>query len=133
MPFSLIFMPRRKIWYPDKEFVMKAHDRMIEEFGGYLGFERGINLFDIVLEEVKKEKTIHRKAAVLLKRMIDVRIFCDGNHRTAFTVTDTFLKMNGEKIKSTDKQKIIMFIKDIIRHDIDEVEAWLKDGETKES
>ena len=124
-------MPRRKVWYPDKEFVIRVHDRMIEEFAGYHGFERGIGLFDIVLEEVKKEKTIHRKAAVLLKRMVDVRIFCDGNHRTAFTVTDTFLKTNGEKIKSTDKQKIIRFIKDIIRYDIDEIEAWLKNGEIK--
>ena len=86
-------MPRRKFWYPDKEFVMKAHDRMIEEFGGYLGFERGIDLFDIVLEEVKKEKAIFRKAAVLL----------------------------------------IRFIKDIIRYDIDKIEAWLKNGKITES
>lgn len=126
-------MPQRKFWYPDKEFVMKAHDRMIDEFGGYLGFERGIDLFDVVLNEVKKEKTIYRKAAVLLKRTIDVRIFCDGNHRTAFAVTDTFLKMNGEKIKFANRRKVIRFIKDIMRYDIDEVEAWLEDGEIKES
>lgn len=101
---------------------------MLSEFGGFSGFETGVNVFKVILNEVKKERGIYRKAAVLLKRIIEVRIFCDGNHRTAYGVTDVFLRENGVKIKIEKQQKIIRFIREIRQYDIDEIEAWLKDG-----
>lgn len=116
------------IWYPDINLVLKIHDEMLSEFGGFSGFETGVNVFKVILNEVKKERGIYRKAAVLLKRIIEVRIFCDGNHRTAYGVTDVFLRENGVKIKIEKQQKIIRFIREIRQYDIDEIEAWLKDG-----
>lgn len=117
-------------WYPDRDFIIRIHDEMIREFGGHHGFERGINLFDVVVKWVKETRgSLYRKAAVFLKSSVNVRIFADGNHRTAFEVTDVFLRMNGGQIKITDEQKVIRFIKDIKNYSIEEIEAWLRHGE----
>jgi len=115
-------------WYPDKNLVLKTHEEMLSEFGGHPGFERGIELFDVVLKGMKKTTGIYGKAAVLLRRLVDVRIFCDGNHRTAYAMTDIFLRMNGEKMSTDDESKVIRFIKDIKSYDMIEIEAWLRDG-----
>lgn len=102
------------LWYPDDAFIIETHEEMLKEYGGHLGFERGIIQFHIVLKEVKGSRgNIYRRAAIFLKRMVNVRIFKDGNHRTAYEVTDTFLRMNGERIKITNEKEIIRFIKDI--------------------
>lgn len=117
------------MWYPDKEFVVKIHTIvLLEPLGGFEGFERGINIFDYILEEVKTTKGIYRKAAVLLRRLVTDRIFKDGNHRTSYEVTKTFLEKNGKKMKFTNKEDIITFIKCIRRYNINEIEVWLKDG-----
>lgn len=122
-------MLRKRIWYPTKTFVIKAHKIMLEKFGGRPGFDRGIEVFDPILEEVKKTKGIYHKAAVLLRRLAIGRIFDDGNHRTAFEVTFTFLQLNDAEMKVKNTQKIIRFIKDILFYDIDEIEAWLRNGQ----
>jgi len=57
------------------------------------------------------------------------RIFKDGNHRTAFEIAKIFLEMDGKKMKITDTEKIIRFIKDIRQYNIDEIENWLENGE----
>lgn len=117
------------LWYPDDAFVIQAHEEMLKEYGGYPGFERGIIQFHVVLAEVKASTgNIYRKAAILLQRMVNVRIFLDGNHRTAYEVTDTFLRMSGKRIKIADKQKIIRFIKDIKQYSIEQVGDWLENG-----
>lgn len=102
---------------------------MLEQFGGYEGFERGIDPFHAVLAEVKASRgSIYRKAAIFLQRMIDVRIFQDGNHRTAFEVTDTFLRMNGEKIKITNEKETIALVKNIQQYSIGQIGGWLENG-----
>jgi death-on-curing family protein len=116
------------MWYPDKDFVVWVHDVMLERFGGFSGLERGLSCFDVILEKVKVTKGLYRKAAVLLREMSRCRIFADGNHRTAYEVTKTFLEMNGGKIKAIDLREVITFIKGIMHYDIDEIEAWLKYG-----
>jgi prophage maintenance system killer protein len=102
---------------------------MLKEFGGFPGFERGLIFFDAILKEAKSERGIYKKAAIFLRGIVIGRIFKDGNHRTAFEVTKTFLAMNGKKMKITNTEKIIRFIKDIRQYEIDEVEAWLEHGE----
>jgi death-on-curing protein len=102
---------------------------MINEFGGHLGFERGIEAYDVVVKEVKRTHgRLYRKAAVFLKLMVNARIFGDGNHRTAFAATDVFLRMNGAEIKTANQQEIIRFIKDIKTYTIEDIEVWLRNG-----
>ena len=57
--------------------------------------------------------------------------FADGNHRTAYEVTKTFLEMNGGEMKVVDLREVITFIKDIRCYSIDEIEAWLKYGKVQ--
>jgi len=102
---------------------------MTAQFGGFSGFETGLGVFNVVLNEVKKTKGLYRKAAVFLKRIVEVRIFGDGNHRTAYGVTDVFLRENGAKIRIENEKRIIRFIKEIKQYSIDQIEAWLKNGE----
>lgn len=101
---------RKRIWYPTRNFVSRVHEIMIERFGGYPGFERGLGVFDVILEEAKSERSIYRKAAMFLTGIVVGRIFKDGNHRTVFEVTKTFLEINGRKMKINNTEKIIRFI-----------------------
>jgi hypothetical protein len=117
------------MWYPNKDFVVWVHDVMLERFGGFSGFERGLDCFDVILAKVKTMRGLYGKAAVLLREMILCRIFTDGNHRTAYEVTKTFLEINDGKMKVTDLREVITFIKGIMYYSIDEIEAWLKYGE----
>ena len=118
------------MWYPDDVFVLQTHEEMLKKYGGYPGFERGIGQFDLVLAEVKASRgSVYRKAAMLLQRMVNVRIFQDGNHRTAYEVADTFLRMNGKRIKIADQQKVIRLIKDIKQYSIEQIASWLENGE----
>jgi death-on-curing family protein len=115
------------VWYPDEEFVLGVHELMLKEYGGYPGVP-GIGIFKHILKEVKSEKDIYRKAAVLLRKLVTVRIFENGQHRTAFEVTKTFLEMNEAKMKIQNTEKIIKFIKDSWHYNIDQIEEWLRDG-----
>jgi death-on-curing family protein len=118
------------LWYPDDAFVILTHEEILKKYGGYPGFERGIEPFSLVLAEVKADRgSVYRKAAILIQRMVNVRIFQDGNHRTAFEVTDTFLRMNGEQIKIPDKQKVIRLIKSVKQYNVEQIEGWLESGE----
>jgi death-on-curing family protein len=117
-----------KTWYPPDEFLVLAHDIMIERYGYWSGFEVGLEPYHRYIEEVKNAEGIYRKAAILLKRIATSRIFQDGHHRTAFEVTKAFLEVNGAEFKEKGELKIIKFIKDIRKYDIEQIEGWLKSG-----
>lgn len=120
------------MWYPDADFVVWVHGVMLEKFGGFTGFERGVGCFEVVLGRVKGERGLCRKAAVLARELVACRIFADGNHRTAFEVARTFLVMNGGRVAVVDVKEVIRFIKSVDRYSVDEIEAWLKHGEVAE-
>jgi len=117
-----------EVWYPPDEFLIYAHDIMIERYGYWSGFEVGLEPYHRFIEEIKNIEGIYRKASILLQKIATSRIFQDGHHRTAFEVTKAFLEMNGAELKEKDDQKIIKFIKDIRKYSIEEIESWLKNG-----
>jgi len=80
------------------------------------------------LTEAKQAKGIYKKAAAFLDGIAKRRIYKDGNHRTAMAVTETFLKMNGEKMGTSNPEKIYKFVKNILPYNMEEVEKWLKNG-----
>jgi prophage maintenance system killer protein len=124
---------QEKTWYPNEELVLKIHETMLEKYGGWLGFERGINVFQSIITEMKAARGIYRKAAILLRGIVTGRIFTDGNHRTAQALTETFLEMNNAPMKIQDSKEIIKFIKNILYYNIEEIEEWLKHGKTEGS
>jgi len=120
------------VWYPTEIFVEEAHEIMLREYGGYTGYETGIDLFKVILKKAKEIEGIYKKAAILLYEMAtSPRIYKDGNHRTAIVTTETFLIMNGKKIWTENSQDIYIFIKDLLHYSIDEIAKWLENGPPK--
>ena len=117
-----------EFWYPPEDFLVQAHEIMIKRYGGYTGFEVGLSVYRHLLDEIRKAEGVYLKAALLLQGIAIGRIFQDGNHRTAYVVTKTFLEMNDAEIKEKDDLKVIKFIKDIRNYEINQVESWLRDG-----
>ena len=118
-----------KIWYPPDLFLDQIHDIMIEQYGGYPGYELGLEPYHHILQQVRETEGIYHKGALLLKELITTRIFQDGHHRTGLVIVKTFLDMNDAVFKEKDEQKVIRFIKNIRRYTIEEIEGWLKHGE----
>ena len=116
-------------WYPPDWFLEQINKLMIARYGGYTGFESGLEPFHHFIEEAKKTEGIYRKGAVLLKNIATSRIFQDGHHRTAYIVVKTFLEKNDAVFKEKDEQKIIKFIKDIRTFSIEEIAGWIENGE----
>ena len=122
-----------QIWYPSEENVIFAHDRLIEQVGGWSGFEVGMAPYATFLKEVKAARGIYRKGAVLMKSIATSRMFQDGHHRTAFVVTQDFLEYNGAEFKEKDLQKVSGFIKNIRTCSINEIASWLEYGSKEKS
>lgn len=123
----------KDVWYPDEKIVDEMHKAMLKKYGGWPGYECGIEVFSHILAEAKKAKGIYNKAAVFLRNIVAGRIFIDGNHRTAQAVTETFLEMNDSQMKVDDADQIIIFIKHILEYNIEEIAEWLENGTTKRS
>jgi len=121
------------IWYPNKDFVEDTHILMLERYGGFTGYERGIDVFDTILEDARKTEDMFRKAAIFLYDICGKRMFKDGNHRTAIVTTRTFLVKNGMNLGTNDPEKIYKFVKSIAYHSVDDIEKWIKYGSVEES
>jgi len=118
-----------EVWYPSDWFLDQIHDIMIKRYGGYTGYELGIEPYHHIIQQVGEAEGIYRKGALLLRELVTTRIFQDGHHRTAYIVVKTFLEKNDAIFKENDEQKVIRFIKDIRRYTIEEIEGWLENGE----
>ena len=116
------------VWYPNSSFIEDTHLIMLEKYGGFPGFERGIGIYSFILEKMKLAKGVFGKASILLREIISGRIFKDGNHRTALVVTETFMEMNNVKMCEESPEKRYIFIKDFLRYSLNEIEEWLKHG-----
>ncbi|MEG4807016.1 type II toxin-antitoxin system death-on-curing family toxin [Microcoleus sp. F8-D1] len=88
--------------------VLSIHARQIERFGGTLGV-RDEGLLESALAQPQAtfgghilHPTISEQAAAYLYHTAMNHPFIDGNKRTAFAVTDTFLRLNGCTLNLTD-------------------------------
>ena len=52
-----------------------------------------------IIASVKNARTAADKATTLLYEIINLHPFLDGNKRTAYTATETFLNLNGKVVK----------------------------------
>jgi prophage maintenance system killer protein len=117
------------VWYPNERFLEETHDVILRIYGGYTGYEGGLELFRAILSEVKQTKGIYKKAAILLRQLATTpRVYEDGNHRTALLTCETFLERNGKEIWTKNSQIIYKFIKDVLNYNIEEITEWLENG-----
>ncbi|MEG4939385.1 type II toxin-antitoxin system death-on-curing family toxin [Microcoleus sp. F4-D5] len=94
--------------FVSKSMVLSIHARQIERFGGTPGV-RDEGLLESALAQPQAtfggqflHPTISEKAAAYLYHIAMNHPFIDGNKRTAFAVTDTFLRLNGCGLNLTD-------------------------------
>ena len=96
--------------FVSKSMVLSIHARQIERFGGTHGV-RDEGLLESALAQPQAtfggeflHPTISEQAAAYLYHIAMNHPFIDGNKRTAFAVTDTFLRLNGCALNLTDDE-----------------------------
>jgi len=105
---------KEPVWIrPD--IVLRMHEEVLMLHGGPEGvrdlgpLESGLarprNLFAYSKEDV----SIASLAAAYAKGIVANHPFVDGNKRIAFTVSFTFLKLNGLKVTATKEDRVLTF------------------------
>ncbi|MFH0817866.1 MAG: type II toxin-antitoxin system death-on-curing family toxin [Candidatus Micrarchaeota archaeon] len=98
-----------------KAEVLSVYFEIIKKFGKEKGVVDEGNL-ESTLYRVEgysaktEDETIFWKATILLERIVLGHPFVDGNKRTAFQVTKTFLKLNGHELESPEEETISFLV-----------------------
>lgn len=117
------------IRYPSTDEALELHRLLLKHFGG-LGGIRDLGLLESALyrPQTGHYKDVVQMAAALMESLLINHPFVDGNKRVAFFLTDTFLRMNGWKIKVRPKDGH-RFILDIISEKADrlpKLARWIR-------
>ena len=99
------------------EEVIMIHDDQIGSFGGILGV-RDYGLLESAIAQPQASFSgqllhpdIYSQAGAYLYHITLNHPFIDGNKRTAFAVTDTFIRLNGYSLNIQDQEAYEMVIK----------------------
>ena len=84
------------------EEIIEIHDRIIATTGGESGIQSNGNL-DFTVEQVKFAEDFIKKAAILMRGIIERHPFIDGNKRTGLRCLETFLRYNYKEVMAEDK------------------------------
>jgi death-on-curing protein len=98
-----------------QDVVLAAHEEALREHGGPEGV-RDMGLLESALARPKNlyayaEETPHlaQLAAAYAKGIVANHPFVDGNKRTAFTVSLTFLLLNGRRVTASREDRVMTF------------------------
>ena len=98
--------------FPTIEEVVAIHDTAIREFGGSLGLrDMGALESAILRPQMGYYDGIIEEAAAMMESLAMNHPFVDGNKRTAFYATDTFLRKNGRFIDCDNDEAHAFFIR----------------------
>ena len=117
------------ILFPSLEEALELHRQLIDRFGG----AEGVLDFGLLESALYRPQTgyyedVIQMAAALMESLFINHPFVDGNKRTAFFLTDIFLRMNGWKIKVDAKEGhrfIITMLKGKTARYL-KIEKWLR-------
>ena len=105
---------KEAIWIR-QDVVLRMHEEALMLHGGPEGV-RDLGLLESALARPKnlftyseKDLSIARFAASYAKGIISNHPFVDGNKRTAFTVSLTFLKLNGLEVTAPKEDRVLAF------------------------
>jgi len=97
------------------DVVLRMHEELLMLHGGPEGV-RDLGLLESALARPKnlfayseQEVSIARLAAAYALGVVANHPFADGNKRTAFTVSLTFLKLNGFEVTATKEDRVLTF------------------------
>lgn len=117
------------IRFSSTDEALELHRLILDKFGGHGGV-RDLGLLESALyrPQTGHYKDVVQMAAALMESLIINHPFIDGNKRVAFFLTDTFLRMNGWKIKVRPKDGH-RFILDLITEKAErltKLSRWLR-------
>ncbi len=82
--------------YPTVAEAIEIHRQLIDEFGGSHGLrDQGLLEAAIFRPQTGYYDDLIHEAAALMESLANNHPFLDGNKRTSFALTDTFLRVNG--------------------------------------
>ncbi len=97
------------------DVVLAMHEEALMLHGGPEGV-RDLGLLESALARPKNlfaycegEPTLAQFAACYAKGIVANHPFVDGNKRTAFTVSVTFLRLNGVKLTASKEDRVLAF------------------------
>ena len=97
--------------YPTLEEVESIRDAAINEFGGALGIrEPGALVSALMRPQIGYYDSLIEEAAALMESLAMNHPFLDGNKRTAFYATDSFLRLNGSFIDCDGEEAYRFFM-----------------------
>ena len=116
--------------FPTSEEVIEFHNALISEFGGATGVrEEGALASAIMRPQMGYYDTLIEEAAALMESLAMNHPFVDGNKRTAFAVTEAFLRMNGYFIDCDSEEAYAFFMQlfETNSFRFAELAAWLEE------
>lgn len=109
--------------------VLMIHDDQIERYGGGAGVrDRGLLEAALFRPQTGYYADLIEEAAALWESLAQNHPFIDGNKRTAFAVTYTFLAINGTRI-TADAENVYAFIIGLYEtgtFSMDQLAVWLR-------
>ncbi|ALX50035.1 hypothetical protein AOX59_16480 [Lentibacillus amyloliquefaciens] len=123
-----------KVEYLELEDVIELHDQALKDFGGIQGREPGKLEAKLALPmsgygDFERYPSIEEKASVYLYEMASGHCFSDGNKRTSFLSTFTFLDLNGFDLVVEDEEVyrfVLSVANDKTRPPFEEVVLWIR-------
>jgi death on curing protein len=109
--------------------VLAIHADQVERYGG----SQGIRDYGLLEAALYRPQTgyyadLIEEAAALWESLAQNHPFIDGNKRTAFAATYTFLAINGARLRA-DAEKTYVFIEDLYRANqfsFEKLVPWLR-------
>ena len=91
--------------YLTKVEILAIHEEQIERFGGSQGLhDEGALEAALYRPQTGSYADLIEEAAALWESLWQNRAFIDGNKRTAFDSTDTFLSINGARLIASPEE-----------------------------
>jgi death on curing protein len=91
-----------------KSTALKIHDEILAELGGLAGVRDESGLESALARPQQKynygETNVARLAASLMYGLVQGHAYSDGNKRTSFICTNTFLNDNGYTLRAPAKE-----------------------------
>jgi len=119
----------KKTIYLTAQEVLEIHRLLITHFGGREGLrDRGLLESALFRPQTGYYDSLYTQAASLLQSLCHNHPFVDGNRRIAWTVTKTFLLVNGSHLtaRANDAEKFL--IEQVIKKkiELEKIAAWLE-------
>ncbi len=115
---------------------LAIHDDQIQRYGGSAGVrDRGLLEAALFRPQTGYYASLIEEAAALWESLSQNHPFIDGNKRTAFAVTYTFLVVNGARLTASarETEEFLLGLYAAGTFDFERLSLWLRDNVTLDS